>query len=236
MAYTGLQTEKQCDCCGLDITARLLQFKAQMEVEFKRAPKATKEAACYRMFGFGEAWDILELYKPNDTFTSGQCGAGECKGTVQVNGGCFLAGEVNYYLWGLANRLCSEHFYGNNPSPAVAAVNRWGYDQAVYTVAYYRSVKTFGGFFGNGISGQVAWTKAGYKGGFPSSNMTVDKLHGLHCGKCTKGTAGLPYSDGIYKGTLTGYFGSEYLVLGFLWRYDVGRIEADVGSGTHPMK
>ncbi len=222
--------------CGLDITDRLQQLKAEMEAAFSRAPSATKESACYRMHGVGEAWDITEtLNNGGGNFTSGSCGAGACEGTVQVNGLCYLAGEVNYYMWGLANRLCSDYFYGKTPSPAAAAANPWDLAWAVYYTAYYRSLKTGGGWFGDGIRGQVQWTKAGYTGQFPGADYTVDKLHGMNCGKCTEEKAG-PGQDGKYHGTLTGYFGSQYLIGGFFWRWDDGKIEGSVGPSTNPIK
>jgi len=99
-------------------TAAFDMMEKLLTIEFNNKiaadPKAKKKI-CGRKTKFGwlggiydpMGWDIHEFHEPR-TFNPDGCGTCKCKETVTVNGKCYISHEVNYYLWGLANRLCGH--------------------------------------------------------------------------------------------------------------------------------
>ncbi|MGE0481699.1 MAG: RHS repeat-associated core domain-containing protein [Phycisphaerae bacterium] len=106
----GLQ---DCDRCGLDVTDRLSALLDQFDSRYKQLLPDEKLQVCKDMVSMA-GWDIHYLAKAADLdapwtgFEQCGCGTRSCVGTVQVRGACYYAAEVNYALWGRANRLCHD--------------------------------------------------------------------------------------------------------------------------------
>jgi hypothetical protein len=140
-------------------------------------------------------WDIFELAWDKSTFVKGAWGAkGNCAETVTVNGKCYKPEEVNYLLWGLANRLCKREgvtiMHPMNASGEIGWNYHYELEEALDLVRGYRLLFKAG----TGIPGRVAWTRAGWWGGLEAPSVS------LPCMPC-------PFS---YDNTLWAYIGSGY--------------------------
>lgn len=98
--------------CGPDITQELHRIVADLRRKYRALTVPMRFGMCNSLVSAG-GWDIYELHKHGQvggdaTLNRPGCGTGCCAGTVQVHGSCYLAAEVNYMLWGAANRLCYE--------------------------------------------------------------------------------------------------------------------------------
>ncbi len=103
-------------CCGPDITHQMHRLRRTLVREFTALPPRRQMAVC-RSMTTGDGWDIGDLHlwgfggtkmSRFDAYSRAGCGTGACKGTIKFNGHCYPAGQVNYWLFGFANRLCAE--------------------------------------------------------------------------------------------------------------------------------
>jgi len=120
--------------CGPDISVPLMRVLSDIRAEFGRWNGVQRMQACRTATDPGYsldsvmAWDIIELYLPHTEWLysprmiSAGCGQpkhGEpatpeiedavlspCGNSVQVGNGCYLAGTVNYAMFGEICRLC----------------------------------------------------------------------------------------------------------------------------------
>jgi hypothetical protein len=119
--------------CGPDMEASLDATLANVRSTFKGMSASDKEDSCrqivsFNVFsagGFVNAWDIDEFFvndsgwldkppihppccvplDPSDVEAKNSCGR-----TIAIAGGCFLAGTVNYVLFGQISTLCNDEF------------------------------------------------------------------------------------------------------------------------------
>ena len=175
--------------CGQEIGAKLSRLRINLEAQFQKTLNNNRNnayLACAHMeFSFA-GWDITLLtYEYMKRF---QCGDPWCENTVEVHGKCNWAADVNYFLWGLANRLCHDEFNPQSQS------SRWLEITALLKAAVWG--RAFAWPVGTGtVRGRKDWTKAGY---FRRLKVTTDRPGSTKCRKC-----GVPY-----PGTVTGHFGS----------------------------
>jgi hypothetical protein len=102
--YIGLSA-----CCGADHTDSFKQIIRRLISSFKESPQ--KREKCFDMFGnirkAVNAWDILFVSRAKSA---------TCKDTVTIGGKCYNAYDVNFTLWGLGARLCSDAFLKQQPN------------------------------------------------------------------------------------------------------------------------
>ena len=104
--------QDRCNRCGLDITHRLVELETRITTEFNDLPFEEQASACNGMVSLN-GWDIAQFFTADLGHFQGKgCGTGSCRLTVMVGGSCYYTADVNYYLWGLANRLCHEAGHG----------------------------------------------------------------------------------------------------------------------------
>lgn len=111
------------------------------------------------------AWDILDLFLPHTSWLwHGPCGlpridredpAG-CANTVEVDGKCHLAGTVNYAMYGIACRLCSDRHRRALPAVLDTLLDSWSLFDTRAWVAFYNALDTTGG----GIDPPRDWATA----------------------------------------------------------------------------
>jgi len=162
-------------CCGVDITRHLRALWNHVGQMFNKGLNPIDQRIlCVRgIMDPVRGWDIDETLFENKytAFTRGNCGTGNCNGTVTVNGGCYRADDVNYFLWGRINKLCREQGITDPGGKAILGAMHGqttsGYyfteREATEATATYRRIKglTEGGDFR--VSERVAWTTSGYK-------------------------------------------------------------------------
>ena len=120
-----IRLNKVVDACGPDITRALLSTLNDVRLTFTSAPPQTQAQAIQNIHSvqIGNGWDIDNLvdegyqYDP-DLGNGSHSGTGRGAHTVQFswNGGpprVYLAGEVNYALWGQINWLAYTSFKGD---------------------------------------------------------------------------------------------------------------------------
>jgi len=136
-----------CGICGLKMSTSEFEslekkLKKQLDDAIATDPNS-KDEICKGMYHH-RGWDWVGVHDI-ETHQSDNCGCGgyplRCKGTIEINGKCYNAHEVNYYLWGLANRLC-----GHKKEKAIKWARRW---------ATWRPQRAYC---------KVRWTEAGYDG------------------------------------------------------------------------
>lgn len=104
-------------CCGPDITVALRQTLRLIALKFGQLGDLEREVACgdfpvsFHGVTFGmynpRGWDIHQLFDKKDWLSAYQgCATWECGETVEVDGGCYDMGAVNYVMWGLMHDLC----------------------------------------------------------------------------------------------------------------------------------
>lgn len=121
--------------CGPDVSDALAAVLASVRSTYAGwTPASKRRDACdtitsivSRPMAYVMAWDISQLFLPNTGWLrhrpfSPPCGqppaaaggdvedASTCSNTVQVGTGCYLAGTVNYALFGQICRLCNDEF------------------------------------------------------------------------------------------------------------------------------
>jgi len=122
-------TAQKCGSCGPDITFALASLRMKLFINwFMIWDPNERERRCDAIEGLSaqSSWDIDELH--NETISGGTC---DCQDTVTVNGGCYCVHEANYFLWGVANKLCGKglswtlwkaRLWSNFIAPPVAAL------------------------------------------------------------------------------------------------------------------
>jgi RHS repeat-associated protein len=145
-----------CGVCGHKLSKSVFKemeedLKEDFERELEKDPDA-KDKICGFLSGFYTpwGWEIVELHEPENWMTSG-CGTKGCFDTVEINGKCYITHEVNYYLWGLANRLC-----GVPKIKAMIWAFAWSIDKPDRPHC------------------KVIWTEAGYAGRVSVVGCTLD--------------------------------------------------------------
>jgi hypothetical protein len=124
------------NCCGADVTKYIDTVLSDVGEKFRDLSPKAQAGACQRLInptsiagmpGFNNSWDIVPLGKlgfdSNDwQFKSGFPGTGDkCGGTVQYNGQCYQARDVNYLLWGKMMSLCDAEFDGESNAAELLA-------------------------------------------------------------------------------------------------------------------
>jgi hypothetical protein len=114
--------------CGPDISEKLAEVLAEVRTTFASWSGGDQGRACVEILNLPmalSAWDIVDLFVPETEWlrllpffpTCGTPGPGPnddfedaklCSNSVEVDGKCFLAGTVNYALFGQMCRLCSD--------------------------------------------------------------------------------------------------------------------------------
>ena len=160
---TGEQAIDACPICGPDISVSLTLMDNRIRHMMLIMDPAMKTHACASMFS-SDGWDIPILVGHQGPSVEGCPSDNRCNGTVTVDGKCFDHFAVNYYLFGLLNKLC-----GN------------GYAQgAAYVVAWSNIV------YGHAPGAKSVWYCKGYYGRFaPACNWQPDHSRG-DCGLCGK--------------------------------------------------
>ena len=116
-----------CDTCGKEVGPELRALIRRMYRGFWNVLKTGEERhqVCRTLPGVS-SWDIMEFFAAggggrggallgaNKDVFGGPCNGiqqtNNCIGSVTVDGNCFWAAEVNYYLWGSARKMC-DRFY-----------------------------------------------------------------------------------------------------------------------------
>ncbi|MGD8454627.1 MAG: RHS repeat-associated core domain-containing protein [Phycisphaerae bacterium] len=122
-------------CCGPEIGPQLRDLLDNIADAFGTKNAAQKEGFCRRLFGLWN-WDIDQLTSASGTkdpnpFKYEGCSTGDCDGAVQVDGSCYRANELNYILWGKANRLCRDSIDEWAPIRPVFCVGDWCLERRV---------------------------------------------------------------------------------------------------------
>jgi hypothetical protein len=164
--------------CGPAIDSQLTDVLTRIQRDF-RDPSVSgwaKELACDNLVVPTPAaimsWDITDLFLPNTSWLrAGRCGVprnqddvedpATCGNTVEVDGKCWLAGTVNYAMYGIACKLCSERHRAAIPSIIGAATDQWSRTDMRNWVRFYNMLDRKGG----GIDPPLAWATATYDGG-----------------------------------------------------------------------
>jgi len=115
------QPRKLSGLAGLDVTGKLEAIRTRYVEEWgsltpERKRRVASALASYNPFGTAlNSWDIFEFANSkgeSNVFTNGNA-SGYCPETVTVSGRGYFQDEVNYFLWGLANRLAYEDGLGD---------------------------------------------------------------------------------------------------------------------------
>ena len=113
------------------------------------------------------AWDIVELH--NNAWILGyrpacvtQGATPPCGSTVQVGGDCYYAGSLNYVIYGVMCKLCSDHYTATGNASGIA---RFTQSKMEYWINIYKGT----GFTGAGTPSpnygpSRDWAIAGYNG------------------------------------------------------------------------
>jgi RHS repeat-associated protein len=213
--------------CGTDVTEHLVDLYGQISTKFKQLvanrPESAKRA-CHALnniawFSFYRAWDTYELAHEKGNFVRPGCGRGHCEFTVTVNKNCYKPEHVNYYLWGLINKLCFGAGYARTvtgnyslrrcygaPGGPVACRDEWYFrwgeftlESALDLVTSYRGWLYFEKADDPEVIGRKEWTEAGYAGRLSAPAATVQELFGLNCLACRK----------QHSGRISAYFGEN---------------------------
>ena len=126
------------------------------------------------------SWEISRMFSPYSPPLAGDgagCQSGDCHTTAMVNGICYHTHEINYVLFGWANRLCYDEFWLEKLS---LYPNRFSRSRTIALV-YWNAVRNIGKS-GSAI-GRVRWAGAGWDG------VLVSRQYGSEyhsCSKCTK--------------------------------------------------
>ena len=90
--------------CGDDITSALTQTISNLVNAYNSASPQVQQDAC-NSFNGSNGWDIYAMIGPKYNPSDQKKG---CEGTVTINGGCYLASEVNYAAYRVMNNLCGR--------------------------------------------------------------------------------------------------------------------------------
>jgi len=85
--------------CGKDVTNALKKIYDDV-TNYDKGDKSSKCKVFNLYTPIG--WEIVDLHHVNWRLR----GTDECRATVKVSGNCYSMHEVNYFLWGAANKAC----------------------------------------------------------------------------------------------------------------------------------
>jgi len=172
--------------CGPEIGPQLTDVLTRIQNDFNDPAQSgwSKELACDNLVfptpGAIMAWDILDLFLPHTGWleTGGPCGVplneadvedpATCGNTVQIDNKCWLAGTVNYAMYGIACRLCSDRHRSALPPIIGPALDQWSLFDMQTWVRLYNIADQKGG----GTGPPLAWATATYLGG-PSARPSA---------------------------------------------------------------
>jgi hypothetical protein len=158
--------------CGPDIGSQLTAVLTEIQRAFNDPSLSEwrRELACDNLVTPNPAaimgWDILDLFLPQTSWLrSGRCGVPRigtedpagCSNSVEVDGKCWLAGTVNYAMYGIACRLCSDRHRRVLP----VGLDSWTQGDMELWVSFYNIADRMGG----GIGPPRDWAVATYRGG-----------------------------------------------------------------------
>lgn len=175
--------------CGPDITEALANALAEVRAHFAGLSATEKKESCDAITGittFVMAWDIHDLFLPETDWLRlppfhPPCGmpgatgsniedAATCSNSVQVRDKCFLAGTVNYAIFGQICRLCNDELGVLSEQTMINLINLWK----------LLTLITF-----DDPGPPTAWARAGFHG-FPG-HMPANENR-AHCtGRCSVG-------------------------------------------------
>ena len=209
---------------GLDITHSLLNIQSRLRKAMNEVGIDRVCDICNSLFNKVTAlfaWDIEELRdagsdgkKYSDVFSTDKFGVGALRGSVTVNGNCYWAAEVNYYLLGVAAKICAEKLTDNSTDAYL-----WLESALLYTHAY-RSIGYLNRTIwdssaparrspGNGVSGRLAWILAGWENDF--SLAVSSRIQ--NCVPCDKPyPAALNCHIGASPGRLLGFYENDIML------------------------
>ncbi len=170
--------------CGPEIGPQLTDVLTRIQSDFNAKSGWSKELACDNLVfptpAAIMAWDILDLFLPHTGWleTGGPCGVPlneadvedpvTCGNTVQVDNKCWLAGTVNYAMYGIACRLCSDRHRSALPPIIGPLLDQWSLFDMQLWVRLYNIADRKGG----GTGPPLAWATATYLGG-PSARPSA---------------------------------------------------------------
>jgi flagellar motor protein MotB len=177
--------------CGPDISQPLADVLADVRSTYSGWSATQRREACdaitgvpipFVTCGFIMAWDIHELFLPETGWLCRRpyhppCGMppltgcdnedpSDCGNSVEVRGKCFLAGTVNYALFGQICRLCNDEFGVLSESTMENLILGW---------------KALGCFLDD-PGPPIAWARAGFRG-FPG-HIPLQENRGQCRGRC----------------------------------------------------
>jgi len=149
----------------------------------------------------------------SNAFVSGNCGKGECAGTVTVNRKCYWAAEVNFFLFGAVRRACADYIGAPHPEGfdehpylegSRAATYAWRSGMYFWRFATDAFVEERRRDYGVGASGRVAWVNAGWYNDFTRATTASTQSSRLSkCKPCKK-------AKRTKTGGFQGYFGGSW--------------------------
>jgi hypothetical protein len=166
--------------CGPEIGSQLTGVLTRIQNDFAdpAISEWTREFACDNLVSLIPtaimAWDILDLFLPRTGWLSaGPCAQprnpddpedpATCGNTVEVDHKCWLAGTVNYAMYGITCKLCSDwHRSGRRPTTfSPGPIDPWSEGTMSRLVTLYNVLDRKGG----GTDSPLAWATATYRGG-----------------------------------------------------------------------
>ncbi|HKQ31493.1 MAG TPA: DUF4157 domain-containing protein [Burkholderiales bacterium] len=199
------EKKKDEPTCGPDIGKQLADVLSEVRSTFAGWSAGDKRKACLEIITFPAAlvaWDIHELYLPETGWlrsapyfpSCGTPGSNDpkhiedktlCSNSVEVDGKCFLAGTVNYALFGQMFRLCAD------AGQPLDMMHPMPLDRSIMKrmIADY---KLRGLFDDDGPPS--AWAEAGYDG-YPGNVPGGSNENRAHCaGRCSVKYKGKPFT------------------------------------------
>ena len=98
---------KNCNRCGPDITSQFIKMINRTKYELSEAFRDgnVKRRVCKSIYST-RGWDV---FRPDESISTKDYPKGkDCKDRVVFAGMCVNKWELNYYFWGLLNRLCDN--------------------------------------------------------------------------------------------------------------------------------
>jgi hypothetical protein len=149
---------------GTDVTWVLASLQRDVSDKWSSLTNEQKQLtinSLYNLNPFADSfiirsWDIDDFFKHKKGQFAGPKSAGYCPNTVTISGKVYYAEDVNYFLWGLINRLAYDDGY------RIIDTSRF---TSTYMVYLYRTT-LFPHTIGSGANmGRLAWSVAGWDAG-----------------------------------------------------------------------
>jgi len=137
---TGENPMNSCKGCGPDIGISLNLMENRVRAILLIMDTTKKKNACSTIFATA-GWDIPILAGSGPTVEG--CPSDEkCKRTVTIDGKCYDSHAVNYYLFGLLNKLCGFGYAKGGAAVVGWSNYKYGHSPGAKSVWYCK------GFFG----------------------------------------------------------------------------------------